>query len=88
MLGGDRDLRTAPARLRPARRVIDPPITPGFTRLAFVARCRIAGLALFLTGCQSFASPLATWRAAYDGNLVAGPTKEEMADVERIVERV
>jgi outer membrane protein assembly factor BamD (BamD/ComL family) len=31
-------------------------------------------------GCQSFSSPLSQWRAAYDGNLVKGPTKEEMAD--------
>jgi TolA-binding protein len=31
-------------------------------------------------GCQSFANPLAQWRAAYDGNLVKGPTSEEMAD--------
>ncbi len=37
-------------------------------------------LSLLLSGCQSISSPLAQWRAAYDGNLVKGPTKEEMAD--------
>jgi outer membrane protein assembly factor BamD (BamD/ComL family) len=38
-------------------------------------------LPLCSAGCQSFASPLAQWRAAYDGNLVKGPSKDEMADV-------
>jgi outer membrane protein assembly factor BamD (BamD/ComL family) len=37
-------------------------------------------LTQLLTGCQTFSSPLSQWRAAYDGNLVKGPTKEEMAD--------
>ncbi len=34
----------------------------------------------FCGGCQSVSNPLSQWRAAYDGNLVKGPTKEEMAD--------
>jgi len=37
-------------------------------------------LSLPLAGCQTFSSPLSQWRAAYDGNLVKGPTREEMAD--------
>jgi TolA-binding protein len=47
--------------------------------------CRIARLGLLLphlllAGCQSFSSPLAQWRAAYDGNLFKKMTPEEMAD--------
>ncbi len=38
-------------------------------------------MSISLAGCQSFDSPLSQWRAAYDGNLVKGPTKDEMADV-------
>jgi outer membrane protein assembly factor BamD (BamD/ComL family) len=34
-----------------------------------------------LAGCQSVITPLSQWRAAYDGYLVKGPTREEMADV-------
>ncbi len=37
-------------------------------------------LPLGLTGCQSFSSPLAQWRAAYDSNLYKGLSPEEMAD--------
>ena len=37
-------------------------------------------LLIFCGGCQSVSNPLSQWRAAYDGNLVKGPTKEEMAD--------
>ncbi|MFI5456440.1 MAG: hypothetical protein ACHRXM_13405, partial [Isosphaerales bacterium] len=37
-------------------------------------------LSLPLAGCQTFSSPLSQWRAAYDGNLVRGPSREEMAD--------
>jgi outer membrane protein assembly factor BamD (BamD/ComL family) len=46
---------------------------------------RPASLAILLLlvccgGCQSIVNPISQWRAAYDGNLVKGPTKEEMAD--------
>jgi TolA-binding protein len=37
-------------------------------------------LSLALAGCQSFSSPLAQWRAAYDPNLFKRLTPEEMAD--------
>ena len=37
-------------------------------------------LPLLLAGCQSFSSPLAQWRAAYDSNLFKKMTPEEMAD--------
>src|SRR5262249_8306980 len=40
-----------------------------------------AFLAVPLAGCQTVANPFSQWRAAYDGNLVKGPTKDEMADV-------
>jgi TolA-binding protein len=36
---------------------------------------------LSLSGCQSFTNPLSAWRAAYDGNLFRGVSREEMADV-------
>ena len=37
-------------------------------------------LAISAAGCQSFSSPLAQWRAAYDSNLYKKMTPEEMAD--------
>jgi outer membrane protein assembly factor BamD (BamD/ComL family) len=37
-------------------------------------------LILPLAGCQTFSSPFSQWRAAYDGHLVRGPSREEMAD--------
>ncbi len=37
-------------------------------------------LAISASGCQSFSSPLAQWRAAYDSNLYKKMTPEEMAD--------
>jgi outer membrane protein assembly factor BamD (BamD/ComL family) len=36
---------------------------------------------LFFAGCQSFTSPLSSWRAAYDGGLIRPISNEEMADV-------
>jgi TolA-binding protein len=41
----------------------------------------LAILAVLLAGCQSFSSPLAQWRAAYDGNLFKGVSRDEMADI-------
>jgi TolA-binding protein len=38
-------------------------------------------LAVPLAGCQTVSNPFSQWRAAYDGKLVKGPTKDEMADV-------
>jgi len=35
---------------------------------------------LLFAGCQSFSSPLSQWRAAYDGNLFRGVSRDEMAD--------
>jgi TolA-binding protein len=67
MLSGDRDRTTAPRRA-----------------LASSSRALILVLSLLPLSsacCQSFVSPLARWRAAYDGNLVQGPTKDEMADI-------
>ena len=37
-------------------------------------------LSLLPAGCQSFSSPLAQWRAAYDNNLFKRISPEEMAD--------
>jgi outer membrane protein assembly factor BamD (BamD/ComL family) len=33
-----------------------------------------------LAGCQSFSNPISQWRAAYDGGLFRGVSKDEMAD--------
>ncbi len=41
----------------------------------------ISLMPFFAAGCQTFVSPLSQWRAAYDGNLVRGPSKDEMADI-------
>jgi TolA-binding protein len=46
-----------------------------------LGRAGLLVLPLALAGCQSVMTPLSQWRAAYDGKLVKGPTKEEMADV-------
>jgi TolA-binding protein len=67
-------------------RLPDPPSTRGATRPIFAcapqwARAALLMLPLGLAGCQSVMTPLSQWRAAYDGNLVKGPSKEEMADV-------
>src|SRR6516165_9433852 len=67
MLQGDRDQSTARGRTIAS--------LPRAYILAF------SFLPLLSTGCQSFVSPLAQWRAAYDGNLVKGPSKDEMADI-------
>jgi outer membrane protein assembly factor BamD (BamD/ComL family) len=48
---------------------------------AIAARLILALMPLGLAGCQSFSSPLSAWRAAYDGNLFRGVSREEMADV-------
>jgi TolA-binding protein len=45
-----------------------------------LGRLGLLPLALLLAGCQSFTSPLAQWRAAYDGNLFKKMSPEEMAD--------
>jgi TolA-binding protein len=45
-----------------------------------IARLGLVLLPLLLAGCQSFSSPLAQWRAAYDGNLFKKLTPEEKAD--------
>ncbi len=68
--------RPAPSRIpRSAGALLrNKPVGPR-ARLAWVL------MSLPLAGCQTFSSPLSQWRAAYDGNLVKGPTKDEMADV-------
>ncbi len=86
MLRGDRDLRTAPGHAAPALFDSSNHQLPARCLFASLSPCALRFLVValvpfFLTGCQSFVSPLATWRAAYDGNLVKGPTKDEMADV-------
>jgi TolA-binding protein len=84
MLRGDRDLRTTLAHPAPRTLGSVPSLVPpGSPRRSPVARTGLLVIALIplgFTGCQSFVSPLATLRAAYDGGLVRGPTKEEMAD--------
>ena len=50
------------------------------TAATVVRRWRCALAPCFCAGCQSFSSPLAQWRAAYDGGLIKGRSKEEMAD--------
>ncbi|HZW33998.1 MAG TPA: tetratricopeptide repeat protein [Isosphaeraceae bacterium] len=45
-----------------------------------LARSCLLLLPLLLAGCQSFSSPLAQWRAAFDGNLFKRLSPEEMAD--------
>jgi TolA-binding protein len=85
MRPGDRDLRTAHAFPAPrGRRRIERSTTGCLLRPSRASRASLVFIGLLplgLSGCQSFASPLAAWRAAYDGNLVKGPTKDEMADV-------
>ncbi len=86
MLRGDRIRQNTPAKPAPrTHRSVPSPLLPGppcppapFARTGLLA---ITLATLFsLTGCQNFVSPLATLRAAYDGGLVRGPTKEEMSD--------
>jgi outer membrane protein assembly factor BamD (BamD/ComL family) len=43
-------------------------------------------LPVFLAGCQSFSSPISQWRAAYDGGLFRGVSKDEMADASSSME--
>ncbi len=43
-------------------------------------RVALVVLAVAGSGCQTVYNPFSQYRAAYDGNLVKGPTKEEMAD--------
>src|SRR6516164_5747646 len=67
MDSGVRDVRTAP------------PCALASSSRAYILI--LSCLPFSSAGCQSFVSPLAQWRAAYDGNLVKGPSKDEMADV-------
>ena len=86
MVRVDRNVRIALVARRP--RPVDASIADR-AELAASASCARLGArpgsscscSLCSAGCQSFGSPLAQWRAAYDGNLFKGPTKEEMADV-------
>jgi TolA-binding protein len=39
-----------------------------------------------MAGCQSFSGPLTQWRAAYDGSLFKGVSREEMADASSSVD--
>ena len=76
MLSCDRPLTTAPPRAMPRG--------PGSLEFPISSRAFMLFLSLLpcaAAGCQSFVSPLAQWRAAYDGNLVKGPSKDEVADI-------
>jgi len=44
------------------------------------ARVACVLLSLPSAGCQTISNPLSQWRAAYDGNLIGSPRREEMAD--------
>jgi outer membrane protein assembly factor BamD (BamD/ComL family) len=55
------------------------PSALGRRRLS-VIRALVALLPLLSAGCQSFSSPLSSWRAAYDGGLIRPISSEEMAD--------
>ncbi len=80
MVRGDRNLRTAPGCVSAASPSIARfPVAGGAGRLAAHRRAIVALArppSVRSAGCQSFISPLAQWRAAYDGNLVKGPSKE------------
>jgi outer membrane protein assembly factor BamD (BamD/ComL family) len=43
-------------------------------------RLALTLLPVLFTGCQSFSNPISQWRAAYDGGLFKGVSKDEMAD--------
>jgi tetratricopeptide (TPR) repeat protein len=43
-------------------------------------RMAVTLLPVLFTGCQSFSNPISQWRAAYDGGLFRGVSKDEMAD--------
>jgi TolA-binding protein len=62
---------------RPRRRVA-PNLCAGARRTAAAGWLFVSVL---LAGCQSVTSPLAQWRAAYDGNLFKRLSPEEAADV-------
>jgi outer membrane protein assembly factor BamD (BamD/ComL family) len=70
-------------RHRPQRSARTLPALLGRDSTGPLARLAFLLLLFPLTGCQTFSSPLSQWRAAYDGNLIRGPSKDEMADATR-----